>query len=83
MSDGLLEGFVKQIPEIGALIFIVMVFLKYITTRDREQREVLERMGKTHTDIMDRQMEIIRENSTALARVASVMESCVSIERNR
>ena len=83
MNDGLIETFVRQAPYIGALLFIVMLFLKYITTRDKEHRDQTDRMGKAHAEVMRMQMDIIRENSTAMSRVAAMMERCASIREHQ
>jgi len=101
MESEIASTFAKHAPYIGALILVVVVFLRYLTHRDnawgaaQERRDAtwaaaIDRQAQVTAAILDRyalisheQMAVLRENSAALAKVATVIQECTGENRRK
>ncbi len=69
MSGGLLEELIKQIPAVGCLALIVIVFLKHLEKRDAN----LSVISKGCHEIQKDAIKCINENTRVLGEVCSVL----------
>jgi len=80
MNDMIL-GVLKELPSTGALIVIVMAFLKFMAARAKEAEKIMGQHDDAMRQIADKYdstaktaIETLKENSLALGRVAGVIE---------
>ena len=72
----------KQVPALGVLAFLVIVFLKTITSRDKSFSVAIDRRDKVIDGIADRATKCIDENNKQLGENSKMLsDSCRALEK--
>lgn len=66
MQPEVLSRIVEQAPSVAAIICVVIIFLRYLESEGKKNREFMTQMQQEHIDSRNESRKTILDNSTCL-----------------
>ncbi len=76
--DDLLREVIAETPSLGGILIVVWFFLKHLTKKDEEMRNVSKRV----TEAFSANADVIRENSAVIGACNETLKDAKDVIRN-